>query len=69
MAVSNPHHNRMADDTTASIIRTTSRNCFLGMAVLIGLCYSPHRDSRDTINGWVANIAFKDFEGGYLEVP
>jgi hypothetical protein len=60
---------RMADDTAASIIRTTSRNCFLGMAVLTGLCCSPHRDSRDTMDGWVADMAFGDFEGGYLEVP
>jgi hypothetical protein len=37
--------------------------------VLTGLCCSPHRDSKDTIDGWVANIAFGDFEGGYLEVP
>ena len=57
---------RMADDTAASIIRTASRNCFLGMAVLTGLCCSPHRDSRDTMDGWVADMAFGDFEGGYF---
>lgn len=60
---------RIADDTAASIIRTISRNCFLGMAVLTDLCCSPHRDSRDTLNSWVADMAFGDFEGGYLEVP
>jgi hypothetical protein len=60
---------KIADNTAASIIRTTSRNCFLGMAVLSGLCCSPHRDSRDTIDSWVADMAFGDFEGGYLEVP
>jgi len=41
---------RIADDTAISIIQTTLRNCFLGMAVLTGLCCSPHWDSRDTIN-------------------
>jgi hypothetical protein len=60
---------RIADNTAASIIWTTSRNCFLGMAVLIGLCCSPYQDSKDTMNGWVANIVFRDFERGYLEVP
>jgi hypothetical protein len=59
----------MADNTAASIIRTTLQNCFLGMAVLTSLCYSPHQDSKDTMNGWVADMAFGDFERGYLEVP
>jgi hypothetical protein len=33
------------------------------------LCCSPHRDLRDTLDGWVADVAFGDFEGGYLKVP
>jgi hypothetical protein len=28
-----------------------------------------NRDSRDTMDGWVADMAFGDFKGGYLEVP
>jgi hypothetical protein len=59
---------RIADNTAVSIIRTTLQNCFLGMAVLTGLCCSPYRDSRDTIDSWVADMAFGDFEGRYLEV-
>jgi hypothetical protein len=37
--------------------------------VLTGLCCSPYWDSKDTIDGWVADIAFGDFERGYLKVP
>ena len=28
-----------------------TRNCFLGMAVLIGLCSGLHRDSRNKVHG------------------
>ncbi len=52
----------MADDTAASIIQTASRNCILGLAVLTGLCCSPHRDSRDIMDGWIVDIVFGDFE-------
>lgn len=59
----------MAANTPAKILKTTSRNCFLGMAILVDLCCKLHRDSRDTIDGWAADVAFGDFQGGYLQVP
>jgi hypothetical protein len=46
-----------------------TRNCFLGMAVLIGLCCGLHRDSLDKVHGWAADMAFGEFEGGFLQVP
>ena len=58
-----------APTTATKLMHTTSRNCFLGMAVLTKLRCKPHRDSQDTIDGWVADMAFGDFSGGYLEVP
>ena len=43
--------NSMANNTPAKIMRTTSRNCFLGMAILVDLYYKLHRDSTDTTVG------------------
>jgi hypothetical protein len=59
----------MAANTPAKILKTISRNCFLGMAILVDLCCKLHRDSQDTIDGWAADVAFGDFQGGYLQVP
>ena len=61
--------NSMADNTPAKIMRTTSRNCFLGMAILVDLYCKLHQDSRDTTDGWVADVAFGEFQGGHLQVP
>lgn len=55
--------------SAGAIFETTKRNCFMGMAILTGICVNPHRDSRDVLDGWVADLAFGDFEGGFLEIP
>ena len=39
------------------------------MAVLISLCCGLHRDSQDKVHGWAADMAFGEFEGGFLQVP
>ena len=59
----------MVNNSLMGGIQTTQNNCFLGMAILVGLCYKPYRDSRDTVDSWVTDIALGDFEGRYLEVP
>ena len=60
---------QLADNTTAKSIQTTNQNCFLGMAILTNLCCCPHWDQNDILDGWVADVAFGDFEGGQLQVP
>jgi hypothetical protein len=42
---------------------------FSGIAILNGLTCAMHLDTRDTGDGWVADMAFGDFQGGLLQVP
>ena len=58
-----------ANSTAVKLIQTTHRNCFLGMALLTNLQCGPHRDMKDTLDGWVADMAFGSFSGGHLQVP
>ena len=51
----------IAANTPAKFLKTTSRNCFLGMAILVDLCCKLHHNSPDTIDGWAADVAFRDF--------
>jgi hypothetical protein len=62
------HFTNFAKTTAARLLETTSRNCFLGTALLSNLRCKPHRDKLDTLDGWVADMAFGDFTGGWLEV-
>jgi hypothetical protein len=62
-------YDTIAGNSALCWLQTTSRNCFLGMAILVGLCCKPHRDVRDTMDGWVADTVFGDFDGGLLKVP
>jgi hypothetical protein len=62
-------YKKLADSTPLSVLHTTQRNCWPGMAILVGLCCKMHVDKRDTSDGWVADMAFGDFDGGLLEVP
>ena len=63
------HFTSFAKSTAARLLETTGRNCFLGTALLSNLRCKPHRDKLDTLDGWVADMAFGDFTGGWLEVP
>jgi hypothetical protein len=58
-----------ADSSAAKVLRTTSRNCFLGMALLTNLQCDRHRDQLDSLDGWGAHTAFGDFDSAYFEVP
>lgn len=49
--------------------KTTRYACFVGLALLSGLECNAHRDVRDREDGWVADLAFGDFEGGHLQLP
>jgi len=62
-------YSRLAASTPLSLLNTTQRNCWPGMAVLVGLCCTLHVDKRDTVDGWVADMAFGDFDGGLLQIP
>jgi len=62
-------YDTVAKNSALCWLQTTGRNCFLGMAILVGLCCKPHRDVRDTMDGWVADTVFGDFDGGFLKVP
>jgi hypothetical protein len=44
-------YNTTANNLALCWLQTTSRNCFLGMAILVGLCCKLHRDVRDTMDG------------------
>jgi hypothetical protein len=59
----------LAKNTAVSMLKMSSKSCFLGMTVLAGICCLPHRDSKDSKTSWVANVAFGEFNGGCVEVP
>ena len=55
--------------TPLSQFNFSQYRCFVGNACLVGLQRLLHRDARDSDDGWVADLAFGDFDGGYLQLP
>ena len=56
-------------NTTLRLFTASQHACFVGNACLVGLKCELHRDVRDTEDGWVADVAFGDFDKGNLQVP
>ncbi|KAI9780308.1 MAG: hypothetical protein M1816_003118 [Peltula sp. TS41687] len=52
-----------------SAIHTCGRACFMGLALIRNMQAGPHKDSRDTQDGWVGMTCLGDFKGGELVVP
>jgi hypothetical protein len=47
----------------------SNRSCFLCLGLLVNTRVSPHKDSNDVKDGWVAMACFGDFDGGELCLP
>jgi hypothetical protein len=56
-------------ETALPMIHTTTRACFLGMAVVVNKRVGPHKDVGDVRDGWVAMMAVGNYKGGAVVLP
>ena len=57
------------NETALPMIHTTTRACFLGMAVVVNKRVGPHKDVGDVRDRWVAMITVRNYKGGEVVLP